>query len=138
MTTYDRPKGIFIQLLDVEKATDYLRKNFYPDAPETFKAEAMGVVNGEKGLATLCSEGVGWFADKFGKVPINYWGINGQNGYIDIPAEDLPSLIHERNFIDLADFIRNYNDRLENNFYQWKNYAKDYEQMSQANATMVA
>ena len=137
MTTFDRPKGIFVQLLDVEKATQYI-KDYWNDQTFDITAEAMAVVNGEKGLATLCSEGVGWFADKFGKVPINYWGKNGQNGYIDIPAEDLPSLIHEKNFIDLADFIRNYNDRLENNFYQWKQYANGYEQMSQANATMVA
>jgi len=137
MTTFERPRGVFIQLLDVEKATQYI-KDYWNDQSFDITAEAMAVVNGEKGLATLCSEGVGWFADKDGKVPINYWGLNGQNGYIDIPAEDLPSLIHEKNFIDLADFIRNYNDRLENNFYQWKQYANGYEQMSQATATMVA
>lgn len=137
MTTFERPRGIFIQLLDVEKATAYLRKNFWEDAPETFKADGMAIVNGENGLATLCSEGVGWFKDENGMIPINFWMANS-SGYYDIPAEDLPSLIHETNFIDLADFIRNYNDRLENNFYQWKHYAKGYEQMSQANATMVA
>lgn len=136
MKTFDRPRGIFVQLLDVEKATQYI-KDYWNDQTFDIKAEQMAIVNGDKGLATVCSEGVGWFVDEFGKVPINYWGINGQNGYIDIPAEDLPSLIHEKNFIDLADFIRNYNDRLENNFYQWKSYATGYPQMSQATATMV-
>lgn len=126
MTTFERPMGTFIRLLDVEKATDYLRNKFWQDAPDTFEAEAMAVVNGEKGLATLCSEGVGWFEDKNGNVPINFWQGN-DSGYYDIPAEDLPALISDK-VVDLANFVRNYNDRLENNFYAWKSYANGYDQ----------
>lgn len=137
MTTFDRPKGVVVRLLDVEKATQFI-KDYWNDQTFDITAEAMAVVNGEKGLATLCSEGVGWFPDKDGNVPINYWGKNGQNGYIDIPIEKLPELISTTEVIDLAEFIRNYNDRLENNFYQWKQYANGYKQTSQAAVTATA
>ncbi len=30
--------------------------------------------------------------------------------------------------IDLADFVRTFGDRLENNFYLWVNYAKGHDQ----------
>lgn len=126
MTTFDRPQGTIIRLLDVAKATAYLRDKFWQNAPDYFKADHMAVVNGENGLATLCSEGVGWFKDSSGMVPINFRA-GDSSGYYDIPAEDLPALISDET-VDLAEFIRNYNDRLENNFYQWKQYANGYDQ----------
>lgn len=133
-----RTFGTIVPLLDVEKATQFI-KDFYNDQDFDVNAERMAIVNGEKGLATVITEGVGWFADKDGGIPINYWGKNGRNGYIDITAEQLETLISDET-IDLADFVRVFGDRLENNLWQWQNYAKGYPQdkMSLVNATMVA
>lgn len=134
----DRTFGTIVHLLDVEKATEFIKNRFQdPDAQIT--ADQMAIVNGEKGLATVIDEGVGWFADKNGGIPINYWGKNGGNGYIDITADELKTLISDKT-IDLADHIRVFGDRLENNLYIWQSYAKGYPQdkMSLVNATMVA
>lgn len=119
----NRTKGVMVHLLDQTKADEYLSK-IVPDYYG--KADYMAVVVTKKGLATLCTEGVGWNADANGKVPINCsWGMS--TGYIDIPVEDLDSLVSDE-MVDLADFIRVFGDRLESNFYIWKTEAKKVEQ----------
>jgi hypothetical protein len=133
-----RTFGTIVHILDVEKATKFLKDRFEaPDANIT--AERMAIVNGKNGVATVIDEGVGWYADKEGKLPINYWGLNGSGGYLDITPEELFPLISDET-IDLADHVRVFGDRLENNLWIWQNYAKDYPQdkMSYAPATMVA
>ena len=119
----NRTKGVMVHLLDLDKANAY----FANEIPEyNGKVDYMAVVVTEKGLATLCTEGVGWNADEKGNVPINIsWGMS--QGYRDIPVEDLPALVSDE-MIDLADFIRVFGDRLESNFSIWKNQAKKVEQ----------
>ncbi len=133
-----RTFGTIVHVLDVEKATEFI-KNRFENPEANITAERMAVVNGEKGLATVITEGVGWFADKDGGIPINYFGKNGNNGYIDITAEELKTLISDET-IDLADHVRVFGDRLETNLYIWQSYAKGYPQdkMSLVTATMVA
>ena len=133
-----RTKGTIVHLLDVEKATALIKQRFNnQDADIT--AERMAIVNGKNGLATVMDEGVGWFADKDGKLPINYWGKNGNNGYLDITVEELYPLISDET-IDLADHVRIFGDRLETNLSTWQYYAKNYPQdkMSVVPATMVS
>jgi hypothetical protein len=133
-----RTFGTIVHVLDVEKATKFIKDRF-EDPEANITAERMAIVNGEKGLATVITEGVGWFADKDGGIPINYWGKNGNNGYIDVTAEELKTLISDET-IDLADHVRVFGDRLETNLYIWQSYAKGYPQdkMSVVGATMVA
>jgi hypothetical protein len=133
-----RTFGTIVHVIDVEKATEFIKNRF--ENPEAdIKADRMAVVNGKNGLATVLDEGVGWFADKVGGIPINYWGKNGNNGYIDVTAEELKTLISDET-IDLADHIRVFGDRLETNLYVWQQYAKGYPQdkMSLVDATLVA
>jgi hypothetical protein len=59
--------------------------------------------------------------------PINYYGKNGNSGYLDVTPEELAPLISNET-MDLADFIRAFGDRLENNFYAWVQYAKSHDQ----------
>ena len=121
-----RTKGTIVHVLDVEKATAFLKVKL--DAPDVdFSAERMAIVNGENGVATLLDEGVGWFADKNGKLPINYWGKNGMSGYLDITPAELAPLISDET-IDLADHVRVFGDRLETNLAVWQYYAKGYPQ----------
>jgi len=133
-----RTFGTIVHTLDVEKATAFIKERFEsPDLDIT--ADRMAIVNGKNGLATVLDEGVGWFADKDGGIPINYWGKNGNSGYIDVTAEELQTLISDET-IDLADHVRVFGDRLETNLYIWQSYAKGYPQdkMSLVTATMVA
>ena len=121
-----RTKGTIVHVLDVEKATAFLKEKL--DAPDVdFSADVMAIVNGEKGVATVLTEGVGWYADSEGKLPINYYGKNGMSGYLDITPQELVPLISDET-IDLADFVRIFGDRLETNLAIWQYYAKGYPQ----------
>lgn len=135
----ERELGTIVHTLDPIATLALIRKKLdKPDADVT--PDAMVVVNGEKGLATVITEGVGWFADANGGIPINFWSGNyGSGGYVDVTEEELRGVI-SANTIDLADHIRTFGDRLETNFYIWQQYAKGYDQtiMSVATATIEA
>jgi hypothetical protein len=131
-----RTFGTIVHVIDVEKASAFLKDKLGTDLE--IQAERMAVVNGEKGLATVMNEGVGWYADSEGVLPINYWSGNS-SGYLDITPEELATLISDET-VDLADHVRVFGDRLETNLYIWQNYAKGYPQdkMSLATYTLVA
>jgi hypothetical protein len=122
-----------LHLLDPEKTTEFLKNKLNND---TVKSEPMVVATGDKGLATICGEGVGWFVDENGKLPVNYYVGEYGSGYLDITPFELLPLISDET-IDLADFVRSFGDRLENNFYIWTNYTRNHDQsMSVATATI--
>lgn len=131
----NRTKGTIVHLLDPIK-TATLIKSRYSNQDTEITAEPMVVVNGRNGLATVVSEGVGWYADENGKVPVNYYAGEFNSGYQDITVEELMPLISDET-IDLADFVRVFGDRLETNLSLWQNYARGHEQsMSVATATI--
>jgi hypothetical protein len=133
----ERIRGTVVHLLDPIKTAEFIKRHYSNQSTE-ITAEPMVVVNGKNGLATLISEGVGWYADENGNVPVNYHAGQFNSGYQDISVEELKTLISDKT-IDLADFVRVFGDRLENNFYLWVNYANGYEQsMSVVSDTMVA
>jgi hypothetical protein len=120
----ERVRGNVVHLLDPEKTTKFLQTKL--DNPD-IKSDSMVVVNGDKGVATVCTEGVGWFIDGEGLLPVNYHVGQFGSGYLDITPEELMPLISNET-IDLADFIRSFGDRLENNFYSWVGYARGWNQ----------
>lgn len=135
-----RETDIVVHVIDTAKATAFIKERLNAPADSNIEADRMAVVNGRNGLATVLTEGVGWFADKNGGIPINYYSGNyGSGGYIDITEDELRSLIADET-VNLADHIRTFGDRLETNFYVWRQYALGYPQdkMSLVNATMVA
>ncbi len=135
-----RETDIVVHVIDTTKATAFIKERLNAPEDSEIKAEYMAVVNGRNGLATVVTEGVGWYADKNGGIPINYWTNSyGNGGYIDITEDELRSLIADET-VNLADHIRAFGDRLETNFYVWRQYALGYPQdkMSLVNATMVA
>ena len=135
-----RETDIVVHVIDTDKATAFIKERLNAPEDSEIRADLMAVVNGDRGLATVVTEGVGWFADANGGIPINYWsGGYGSGGYIDITEEELKSLISDET-VNLADHIRTFGDRLETNFYIWRQYALGYPQdkMSLVNATMVA
>ena len=122
MTDYDRP-SFMVTLLDRDKTTAFIRNKFDNDR---YVAEPMVVINGRKGLATVCTEGVGWYKDDSGYTilfdDINYIGM-----WTEISDEELASLISDEQ-TDLAEFVRMFGDRLENNFYIWYRYGHTFDQ----------
>ena len=135
-----RENDIVVHVIDTVKATAFIKERLNAPEDSNIEADRMAIVNGKNGLATVVTEGVGWFADKNGGIPINYYSGNyGSGGYIDITEDELKSLISAE-VVNLADHIRSFGDRLETNFYIWRQYALGYPQdkMSLVNATMVA
>ena len=121
-----RERGPVVLVLDREKAAFFIKEKL--DAPDVpVWADAMVIVNGENGPATVIEEGVGWYADAIGFVPINYSGPAGLGGYLEITLEELIPLIGEET-TDLADFVAKGNERLEDNCYIWQQYAKGFPQ----------
>ena len=135
-----RETDIVVHVIDTTKATAFIKERLNAPADSQIEADRMAIVNGRNGLATVVTEGVGWYADKNGGIPINYYsGSYGSGGYIDITVEELQTLISDET-VNLADHIRTFGDRLETNFYIWRQYALGYPQdkMSVAPAIMVA
>ncbi len=135
-----RETDIVVHVIDTTKATAFIKERLNAPADSNIEADRMAVVNGRNGLATVLTEGVGWFADKNGGIPINYYSGNyGSGGYIDITEDELKSLISDET-VNLADHIRVFGDRLETNFYIWRQYALGYPQdkMSVATGILVA
>ena len=135
-----RENDIIVHVIDTVKATAFIKKRLNAPEDSEIKAERMAIVNGKNGLATVVSEGVGWFADKNGGIPINFYsGGYGSGGYIDITEDELKSLISSE-VVNLADHIRAFGDRLETNFYIWRQYALGYPQdkMSLVDGILVA
>ena len=136
----ERELGTIVHTLEPIATLALIRSKLgNPDAD--IRPEPMVVVNGKNGLATVITEGVGWFADKNGGIPINFYAKNGygSGGYVDVSEEELRGVISAET-IDLAEHIRTFGDRLETNFYIWQQYAKGYDQtiMSVATATIEA
>lgn len=135
-----RETDIVVHVIDTVKATAFIKERLNAPQDSEIKADLMAVINGDRGLATVLTEGVGWFADKNGGIPINYYsGGYGSGGYIDITEDELKSLISDET-VNLSDHIRSFGDRLETNFYIWRQYALGYPQdkMSLVDGILVA
>ena len=84
----------------------------------TVIAEPFVVVSTGKGLATVCQEGVGWFANEEGKYLLGgYIGAYGEPTYM-VTAEELASLISDE-MIEFSEFVNTFGDRLETNYSLW-------------------
>ena len=129
MTHHDR-KSLMVTQLDETKATALVREVLvrnYPQIDATkYKAQPMAVVNGTKGLSTVCTEGVGWNTDSNGMYTLMYFGDFSENS-VDITREELLSCLSDEQ-IDIAQFIRNHNDRLQTNYEIWYYYGMNGSQ----------
>jgi hypothetical protein len=116
--------------LDEDKATELVREVLVRNYPEgdfsRYKAQPMVVVNGTKGLSTVCTEGVGWNIDSNGMYTLMYFADFSQNS-VDITREELLSCLSDEQ-VDLAQFIRNHNDRLQTNYEIWYYYGRNGSQ----------
>lgn len=131
-------ESILVNRLDGDKATALIRsKTTDTLAPDTV-AEDMVVINTTKGLTTVCTEGVGWWANDDGEHLLGAFIGYHETSYM-ITEDELKSCILGE-MIDLKDFINVFGDRLENNFDLWYNKAKSVPQdiMSVGNGSLVS
>lgn len=128
MQKRERP-SLMVATIDRDKATAIIKERFKEYNTENIVAQPMAVVNTKDGLATICTEGVGWTIDSNQNYCLLYFN-QMSDGYIDITAQQLASIISDE-MVDLATFIRTFGDRLENNFDLWYYRAKSYENTPQ-------
>lgn len=117
-------KSVWVSKIDTNKASKLLQDHFQDPS---IKAEEMAVVNGKRGVATVCNEGVGWFANDEGKfLLMGYYGAYGEvNMYAT--ADELSSIMSDE-FIYLDEFVRSFGDRLETNYEIWYDQAQGQSQ----------
>ena len=114
MTVYER-KSVWVSKIDVDKASKLFQEH-YKDP--SVKAEEMAVINAKDGVATVCDEGVGWFANDEGHYTVlGYYGAWGEPVF-KFTAEELASVISDE-FMYLDEFIRMFGARLETNYSIW-------------------
>lgn len=111
---------IRVSQIDLEKAGAFFTQKARDsgDNDTVVEAEPFVVVSTAEGLATICSEGVGWWANEDGKYLLGgYIGAWGEPTYF-VTAEELSSLISDE-MIEFSDFVRSFGDRLEVNYSLW-------------------
>jgi hypothetical protein len=126
-----RTRGCMVTALDSDALLDFAVKAMA--AAEGWKGEEVDgwklesdLVLGKSGsdeheFVIICTEGVGWILHEGGDmiVPLR-WGWSGTyNAHVRI--DDVMACVTERE-IDLADFVRAFGDRLEDNFRIWFRY----------------
>ena len=111
---------IRVSQIDLEKAGAFFTQKAREsgDNDTVVEAEPFVVVSTATGLATICSEGVGWWANDDGKYLLGgYIGAFGEPTYY-VTAEELESLISDE-MIEFSDFVRSFGARLETNYSLW-------------------
>lgn len=130
----ERVTGRMIRLLDKDKLTKLVLTTLEADGISTdgVEVEQMAVLRTKfDEVAVLCTEGVGWTA-KDGLVPIITWSQWHQN-FVYLPEAYVLSCVSDE-VVDLAEFVRVFGARLENNFYIWLNATDGVEQVFEKKA----
>jgi hypothetical protein len=125
-----RKTGIPMAMFNQTELNDAVRRviaaQMGSEINEGFEALDCGLlaVKNDK-VAVVCGEGVGYIEDDYGMVKVPF--VNGRyGGFIDtieISARYAKRLLSGESQ-ELADFIRVFGDRLENNFWIWAGEAE--------------
>lgn len=111
---------IRVSQIDVEKAGAFFTQKARDsgDNDTVVQAEPFVVVSTAKGIATICTEGVGWWANNEGKYLLGgFIGAYGEPTYY-VTAEELGSLISDE-MTEFSTFVNTFGDRLEVNYSLW-------------------
>tara|TARA_B110000483_G_scaffold61562_1_gene76555 strand:+ start:1931 stop:2320 length:390 start_codon:yes stop_codon:yes gene_type:complete len=119
-------KSVMVRQLDTTKLEKVIRRGLNAFSTEKIEAERMLVVNTPKGLATICSEGVGWFKNDNDMYLVGFYQ-GYSNPSLHITEDELLSCLSDTD-IDMAEFISSFGDRLEVNYDLWYNQVKDVSQ----------
>ena len=128
----ERATGYEIRLIDADKLTDLIRERVVrihganPDEAGRYSGGRSALVKTEKGIAYLCTEGVGWWAEDDGTIEVEFHA-GMHTGYTAIPLEDVVACMSSEK-VELGEFIRTFGSRLESNFWAWKNAIDGIEQ----------
>jgi len=116
-------ESVMVSQIDTAKLTTMLNAKADRD---DLVGEQMVVANTVKGLATVCSEGVGWWKNDDGKYLVGAW-VRYSNPTFYLTEDELLSCLSSEQ-VDLAEFVQTFGSRLENNFDLWYNQVKNVSQ----------
>jgi hypothetical protein len=90
-------------------------------------------VYGDNKYALVCSEGVGWEQDTYGclEVPTNIGQMGLWNGRVFISVDTVKECLTDQTE-DIADYVRVFGDRLDNNCSLWQSKMSDPSVMIEA------
>ena len=121
-----RDTGYPVKVIDPETLHYSLSSyNYLRDSDQVFP---MAVVQTKGGIATICSEGVGWMENQFGELTIQVYR-DGFITYLEVPTVFVVGALANGTEVELADFIRTFGARLDNNFHIWKNQIEGIPQV---------
>lgn len=138
----ERSKGYIGQIVDGKKlaviANDIYRLQYSNDFSECTVDNLLLITLEEKNVfgdpkyALVCSEGVGWEQDTYGclEVPTNVGAMGLWNGRVFISVDTVKECLTDQTE-DIADYIRVFGDRLDNNCSLWQS------KMSVAGSTIL-
>ena len=127
----ERSKGYIGQIVDGKKlaviANDIYRLQYNNDFSECTVDNLLFVTLDEKNVfgdnkyALICSEGVGWEQDTYGclEVPTNIGPMGLWNGRVFISVDTVKSCLTDQT-ADIADYIRVFGSRLDDNCSLWQ------------------
>lgn len=116
-------ESVMVSKIDTAKLTTMLNAKADRD---DLVGEQMVVANTVKGLATVCSEGVGWWKNDDGKYIVGAW-VGYSNPTFYLTEDELLSCLSSEQ-VDLAEFVQTFGSRLENNFHLWYDQVKNVSQ----------
>lgn len=134
MTQFERPMGRMVHRLNTETIKPVIIATLvdrgFTVNPDDIEIDNMVVarVKGDT-YATICSEGVGWTVDKLeGTLPVTFWHGGWRSDYVDLMANLVLGHVSDEE-VDLAEFVRMFGARLENNFHIWYNQTDGVSQV---------
>jgi hypothetical protein len=139
----NRSKGYIGQIVDGKKlaviANGIYNLQYSSDFSECTVDNLMLITLEEKNVfgdnkyALVCSEGVGWEQDTYGclEVPTNIGQMGLWNGRVFISVDTVKECLTEQTE-DIADYIRVFGDRLDNNCSLWQSKMSDPSVMIEA------
>lgn len=123
MTLGNRATGYPVRLIDADKLDALIRHRVVSvhgaseEDAQRYSGGAGVLVKTDKGVAYICTEGVGWWAEDDGTIEVQFHG--GMSiGYTAIPLEDVVACLSSET-VELGEFIRTFGDRLDSNFWLW-------------------
>jgi len=127
----ERKKGFFGQTINGQEITKLANQiyalQYGKDYTECKVDDLLFVTLHEKDdfgnnkYALICTEGVGWVQDEYGciEVPTNIGPMGMWNGRVFVSVDVIKQYL-VREETDIADYVRVFGDRLDNNCFLWQ------------------
>lgn len=129
MERNNRQRGALGYVLDTDKLTAVLRRVTGIDTAQAWGNPVL-VYGEDKSWAVVNTEGVGGKADDYDSPARVWFDRVTPEGYISaqledelVPFDDIESCVYTNEPVDLADHIRTFGSRLDNNHAIWYGFA---------------